>query len=92
MHSSTTLATRNSVARTHTRQTAVEKQDSSPGDRKERIGQGLVRIGALTEEQVSQVLIQQRTETNVDRLFGEVAVELGFVDDETINSYLESGK
>ena len=58
-------------------------------DRKEMIGQGLVRIGALTEGQVAEVLIQQRTESSVDRLFGEVAVELGFVTDEAINSYLE---
>ena len=57
---------------------------------KERIGQGLVRLGVLTENQVSEVLIQQRTESGVDRLFGEIAVELGFCDDETINSILDA--
>ena len=58
---------------------------------KERIGQGLVRVGALTEHQVSEVLIEQRTESGVDRMFGEIAVELGFCNDETINAFLDAG-
>lgn len=56
---------------------------------KERIGQGLVRVGALTEHQVAEVLIQQRTESGVDRMFGEIAVELGFCDDNALNAYLD---
>ena len=54
----------------------------------ERIGQGLSRIGAMTEEQVKDVLTRQKDGTN--RLFGEIAIELGYVDDEAIKRYLDS--
>ncbi len=54
----------------------------------ERIGQGLIRIGAMTEEQVKDVLARQKDGTN--RLFGEIAIELGYVDDEAIMRYLDS--
>ena len=65
-----------------------DQADTSSSPR-ERIGQGLVRLGALTENQVSEVLIQQRTESGLDRMFGEIAVELGFCDDDTINALLD---
>ena len=55
----------------------------------ERIGQRLIRVGALTETQVSEILIRQRTEAQYDKLFGEVAVELGYLDDATLNRYLD---
>ncbi len=54
----------------------------------ERIGKGLIRIGAMTEEQVEDVLARQKDGTN--RLFGEIAIELGYVDDEAIKRYLDS--
>jgi len=54
----------------------------------ERIGEGLVRIGAITEEQVETVLKKQHEGDN--RLFGEIAVDLGFVNIEAIIDYLES--
>ncbi|MBA7542529.1 hypothetical protein ES705_34852 [subsurface metagenome] len=54
----------------------------------ERIGEGLIRIGAITEEQVKDVLAQQKDGTN--RLFGEIAIELGYIDDEAIKRYLDS--
>ena len=54
----------------------------------ERIGQGLIRIGAMTEEQVKDVLTRQKD--NDSRLFGEIAIELGYVDDEAIKRYLDS--
>ena len=54
----------------------------------ERIGEGLIRIGAMTEEQVKDVLARQKDGTN--RLFGEIAIELGYVDDEAIKRYLDS--
>lgn len=54
----------------------------------ERIGEGLVRIGAMTEEQVKDVLAKQKDGTN--RLFGEIAIELGYIDDEAIKKYLDS--
>ena len=54
----------------------------------ERIGEGLVRIGAINEEQVKQVLKRQKDGDN--RLFGEIAVDLGYVNIEAIIEYLES--
>jgi hypothetical protein len=54
----------------------------------ERIGEGLIRIGAMTEEQVKDVLVRQKDGTN--RLFGVIAIELGYVDDEAIKRYLDS--
>jgi len=54
----------------------------------ERIGEGLIRIGAMTEEQVEDVLAKQKDGTN--RLFGEIAIELGYIDDEAIKRYLDS--
>jgi hypothetical protein len=53
----------------------------------EKIGDGLVRIGAMTRAQVEDVLRRQRG--GDDRMFGEIACELGFVDDEAIRSYLK---
>jgi len=54
----------------------------------ERIGEGLVRIGAMTAEQVAAVLeIQKGGDA---RLFGEIAIEKGFIDDQAIKAYLDS--
>ena len=54
----------------------------------EKIGAGLVRIGAMNEEQVAEVLKHQKKGDT--RLFGEIAVELGFVDMDAIINYLKS--
>ena len=54
----------------------------------ERIGEGLTRIGAISKEQVDIIL--KRQQEGDDRLFGEIAVELGFVNIEAIIEYLES--
>lgn len=54
----------------------------------EKIGEGLIRIGAMTRDQVENVLEQQKTGDK--RLFGEIAVELGFVDIQAIINYLKS--
>ncbi len=54
----------------------------------EKIGEGLVRIGAMTEEQVKDVLKRQKEGDK--RLFGEIAISLGYVNDEAIRKYLES--
>jgi hypothetical protein len=66
---------------------------SESGKPKERLGEVLVRRGAMTEEQVRQVLRCQRERSGVDKLFGEIAVELQFVDSKTIEDILnqESG-
>jgi len=54
----------------------------------ELIGQGLVRAHVLTHAEVEQILAIQRH--NDERLFGEIAVDLGFTDERTIRDYLES--
>lgn len=54
----------------------------------ERIGEALVRIGAMQPYQVDDVLRVQ--EQGDGRLFGEIAIEMGYIDDEAIRRYLES--
>lgn len=54
---------------------------------KENIGEGLIRIGAMKREQVETVLTRQRSGDK--RLFGEIAIELGYVDDLAIKKYLK---
>ena len=54
----------------------------------ERIGEALVRIGAMTPEQVDQVLKLQQNGDN--RLFGEIAIGEGFINDKAIKAYLDS--
>jgi len=53
----------------------------------EKIGDNLVTIGAMTQEQVNDVL--QRQKDGDDRLFGEIAIELKYIDDNVIAAYLE---
>jgi hypothetical protein len=53
----------------------------------EKIGDVLVRIGAITADQVEEVLrTQQAGDT---RLFGEIAIELGYINDEALRRYVE---
>ncbi len=59
-------------------------------DTGERIGEGLVRIGAMKQEEVDIVLSRQKKGDK--RLFGEIAIELGYIDDEAIRRYIESKK
>lgn len=54
----------------------------------ERIGEGLIRIGAMKKEEVDDVLSRQTAGDK--RLFGEIAIELAYIDDEAIKNYLES--
>jgi hypothetical protein len=56
--------------------------------RSELIGQGLVRARVLKPAQVEQILVIQRRDD--ERLFGEIAVDLGFTHDATIREYLDS--
>ena len=48
-----------------------------------------MRSGAMTDEQVKQVLLRQRERSGLDKLFGEIAVELQFVDQQTIEKILD---
>jgi len=52
----------------------------------EKIGETLVRIGAITPSQVEDVLRAQKAGDN--RMFGEIAIELGYINDEALQSYL----
>ena len=54
----------------------------------EKIGEGLVKIGAMTKEQVEDILNRQKSGN--DSLFGIMAIELGYVDDKVLLDYLES--
>ena len=54
----------------------------------ERIGDGLVRIGAMTEGQRDTVLKMQ--DNGDERMFGEIAIDLEFIDDQAILDYLGS--
>jgi hypothetical protein len=54
----------------------------------EKIGEALVRIGAMKSYQVDDVL---RLQNGGDRrLFGEIAIELGYIDDQAVRKYLSS--
>jgi len=65
---------------------------SEAGSAKERLGEALVRTGAMTDGQVKQVLLRQREQSGVDKLFGEIAVELQLVDQQTIENILNQQK
>jgi hypothetical protein len=53
-----------------------------------RIGETLVKIGAMTEAQVREILYIQREKYNYEKLFGEIVLELQLVDQETIEKIL----
>ena len=59
-------------------------------DMEERIGEALVRIGAMKSHQVEDVLRLQQGGDR--RMFGEIAIELGYIDDQAILKYLGSKK
>jgi len=52
----------------------------------ERIGETLVRIGAIQPFQVQEVLQAQKAGDS--RLFGEIAIEFGFINDEVLRKYV----
>ena len=53
----------------------------------EKIGEGLVRIGAITNEQKEKIL---ETQTQGDkRLFGQIAVAHKFINSDTVQNYLK---
>jgi len=54
----------------------------------ERIGDGLLRIGAMTAEQRDKVLEMQYD--GDERMFGEIAIDLKYIDDQAILDYLAS--
>ncbi|MCK5198953.1 MAG: hypothetical protein KAR21_11410 [Spirochaetales bacterium] len=54
----------------------------------EKIGDGLVRIEAMSAEQRSIVLQMQKD--GDERMFGEIAIDLKYIDDQAILDFLES--
>ena len=52
----------------------------------ERIGQSLLRAGIMTATQVEEVLTRQRA--GDDRLFGEIAIAMGYINEDALQSYL----
>ena len=54
----------------------------------EKIGDFMVRIGALTQEQVKDILEQQKKEP--DKLFGVIAIEMGYLNDKALHDYIKS--
>ena len=54
----------------------------------QRIGEFLVKIGAISAEQRDEVLQLQSEQPG--RLFGEIAIELGYINDEAVDRYLAS--
>ncbi len=55
-------------------------------DSTERLGELLVRMGALSEQQVGKILEYQRQHPDI--LFGQIAIKLGCITDEVLNKYL----
>jgi len=56
---------------------------------KERIGEGLVRLGKMKKEDAENVLRAQRDKYSYSRRFGEIAVEMGILDQKTLDDYLD---
>jgi hypothetical protein len=54
----------------------------------EKIGEFLVKIGAMKQWQVEDVLIVQRS--GDPRMFGEIAIAFGYIDDRALMRYVES--
>ncbi len=57
----------------------------------ERVGDFLIRIGAITPAQLAEVIKIQDAEEE-PRLLGEIAIELGYIDDAVIQRYLTEKK
>jgi hypothetical protein len=54
---------------------------------KDRIGEFLMKIGAMTEAQVQQVL--QAQEAGDERRFGDIALALGYLTDDSLRRYVD---
>jgi hypothetical protein len=54
----------------------------------ERIGEFLLRIGEIQRRQVDEVLRAQKA--GDDRLFGNIAIECGYINAEAIGTFVEA--
>lgn len=55
---------------------------------KEKIGEGLVRLGKMTKAQAEKVLQVQREKYSFGKKFGEIALELMYINRATLDEYL----
>lgn len=55
-------------------------------DSTERLGQLLVRMGLLKNENVAEILDYQKQHPDI--LFGQIAVKLGYISSDKLNKYL----
>jgi hypothetical protein len=55
---------------------------------KEKIGDFLAKIGAMKPWQVEDILIVQQSGDT--RIFGELAIAFGYIDDRAVRQYAES--
>jgi len=65
----------------------ISWRNMARSDKPERIGDFLVKIGAMTPEQVKAVL--QIQELGDKRRFGEIAHLIGYIKDDAIKRYLD---
>jgi hypothetical protein len=54
----------------------------------EKIGEFLQRIGVMNQQQVREILEAQKAGDT--RLFGEIAIDFGYVNDEVLKKYIEA--
>jgi hypothetical protein len=54
----------------------------------EKIGEFLLRIGVMAEYQLQEVLNAQKTGDS--RMFGEIAIDFGYINDEVMKKYIET--
>ena len=59
----------------------------SKNDATVRLGEFLVSIGAMTEDQVREVLEAQVE--SPEKLFGQIAIEMGFINDNAVDAFLQ---
>jgi len=57
-------------------------------DMPEKIGEFLLRIGVINQQQVQEILDAQKAGDG--RLFGEIAIEFGYINDEVLQKYIEA--
>ena len=54
----------------------------------EKIGEFLQRIGVMNQKQVQEILDAQ-TAGDI-RMFGEIAIDFGYINDEVLKKYIEA--
>ena len=54
----------------------------------EKIGEFLQRIGIINQQQVQEILDAQKAGDS--RMFGEIAIDFGYINDEVLKKYIEA--